>query len=220
MSSLHFESIPMKARQKVFGIGFQKTGTSSLGEALETLGYKVIDYYSNDITYDELRESYVDRGLELAEEYDAVQDMPWPLIFKQLDQRFPGSKFILTVRSSENWYSSMVKHFGTKETPMRQLTYGKDAPAPVGNKQRYINVFDTHNRGVIEYFSARPDDLLILDLEKGEGWAELGRFLNRSDVPQGSFVHANKAEVRDSINYRLRRRLNQARVKLGMKPRM
>jgi len=31
----------------------------------------------------------------LAEKYDAFQDKPRSDLFKQLDQRFPGSKFIL-----------------------------------------------------------------------------------------------------------------------------
>ena len=33
--------------QKVFGIGFQKTGTSSLMRALQTLGYRVCDGCGN-----------------------------------------------------------------------------------------------------------------------------------------------------------------------------
>lgn len=203
---------------KVFGIGFQKTGTSSLGEALEHLGYSVIDYFGTTLPLDELRARYVELGLELAQKYDAVQDMPWPLMFRELDQAFPGAKFILTERDADTWYDSMVKHFGETPTPMRQMTYGEDAPAPAGNKERYHEVYLAHNDTVKAYFADRPNDFLILNLEKGDGWRELGAFLNRTDVPEGSFVHANKAEKRKTLGYQLERLKTRVKRKLGLMP--
>ena len=38
----------MGTRRKVFGIGFHKTATSSLGKALEELGYKVSQGFGFD----------------------------------------------------------------------------------------------------------------------------------------------------------------------------
>ncbi|MEL7319154.1 MAG: sulfotransferase, partial [Pseudomonadota bacterium] len=47
------------ARQKVFCIGFQKTGTSSLREALTRLGYRVTGVFGRDMALEELRETFV-----------------------------------------------------------------------------------------------------------------------------------------------------------------
>lgn len=65
--------------KKVFYIGFQKTGTSSLGIALEHLGYRVAGFYpfrdlaaETDVTHEELLE----RAKEVAQNVDAAQDMP------------------------------------------------------------------------------------------------------------------------------------------------
>ena len=80
---------------KVFGIGFHKTGTSSLGTALEVLGYRVCS--AKMYLVKQLEKNNVEPALELAEQYDAFQDFPWPLIFKEPDEQYPNSKFILTI---------------------------------------------------------------------------------------------------------------------------
>lgn len=196
---------------KIFCIGFQKTGTSSMRDALGPLGYKVAGHYGTELELGELRESYVATGLELAREYDVVQDMPWPLIYRELDAVFPNAKFIYTTRDTDNWYRSMVKHFGTRPTPMRQLVYGEDCPFPEGNEERYKSVYEEHRAAVLEYFADRPHDFVVLDLEKGDGWPELGAFLGLKNVPDGPFVHSNKAEMRTSLPYRFRRARNKVR---------
>lgn len=203
-------------KAKVFCIGFQKTGTSSLNQALTQLGYSVVSYYGDGLSYAQLRESYVRLGLELAAQHDAVEDMPFPLIFRELDEAFPGAKFILTQRETERWFASVLKHFGKKPNARRKLIYGEDAPFPDGNKERYCAVYEAHNSDVREYFSDRSEDLLVLNLEEGHGWKELGDFLGRSDVPDGAFVHANKANKRDTIGYRTKIFKNRIKGRLGL----
>ena len=193
---------------KVFCIGFQKTGTSSVRDALQTLGYKVRGVYGRDVELEALRETYVERGLELATQFDAVEDMPWPLLYKQLDEHFPGSKFILTWRETDRWYSSISGHFGDQPYHIQQLTYGDDAPAPVGHEQRYRSVYEAHNAEVRDYFRDRPEDLLVMNLEDGDGWDQLGAFLNIT-TPGGPFVRTNTSTQRRSLVQRVRRRLSR-----------
>lgn len=201
---------------KIFCVGFQKTGTSSLRDALSQIGYNVTGVFGRDVPLDELRQSYVERGLAIAERFDAVEDMPWPLMFRELDEAFPGSKFILTMRETDRWYNSIARHFGANPYHIQQFTYGDDAPAPVGHEARYRDVYDAHNASVRSYFADRPDDLLELWLERGHGWAELGAFLGREDVPQGQFVHTNSNKQRRSFAYRVRAKL--MRLGLPLKP--
>jgi hypothetical protein len=199
-------------RGKIFCIGFQKTGTSSLRDALEQLGYRVSRMFGQDVALDELRSTYVARGLEIAARHDAVEDMPWPLMFRELDAAFPGSKFILTARDTDRWYRSISDHFGTNPHHLQQLTYGDDAPAPVGHEERYRAVYEAHNAAVREYFKDRPEDLLEMWLERGDGWNELAVFLGRDDLPTGPFIHTNSSKQRRSLGYRIRRRL----INLGL----
>lgn len=189
-------------KTKIFCVGFQKTGTSSMRDALQSIGYRVADYYGTELTYEELKERYIEMGMEIARHHDAVQDMPWPLFYRELDAAFPGSKFILTERDAESWIVSMVKHFQTKRSPVRQLTYGPEFPYPEGHEQHYIDVYQRHNAEVRQYFADRPNDFLVMNLEKGDGWKELGAFLGLKRIPTGDFIHANKAEMRDGLPYR------------------
>jgi len=200
---------PEPDRGKVFCIGFQKTGTSSLRDALASLGYRVTGVFGRDVEFQELRETFVERGLKIASQFDAVEDMPWPLMFRELDEEFPGSKFILTYRETDSWYRSIAAHFGANPYHIQQLTYGEDCPAPVGHEARYRQVFEDHNAAVRHYFADRPGDLLQFNLERGHGWVELGAFLDVDPIPVGPFVHTNSGQQRSSLYYRLRRRLNR-----------
>ena len=193
-------------RQKVFCIGFQKSGTSSLREALRTLGYNVTGVFGRKVKLAELKRRYVEMGLEIARQYDAVEDMPWPLMYRELDAEFPGSKFILTVRDTDRWWKSISGHFGDNPYHLQQLTYGDDAPAPVGHEARYREVYEAHNAAVMAYFAGRPDALLVMRLEDGDGWDKLCPFLGLPvlDTP---FVHTNSSRQRQSIANRIARRL-------------
>ena len=91
---------------KIFAVGLSKTGTTSLTSALETLGYKAVHYPGF---------SHVEGKCEIHPkilmEYDAFTDTPVAASYPQLDQSFPGSKFILTTRDEESWLRSCKRHF-------------------------------------------------------------------------------------------------------------
>ena len=96
---------------KVFGIGLSKTGTTSLARALEILGYNVKDclgitkYSKGDIS--SINETALDT-------YDALTDTPIPNFYRELDKKYPNSKFILTVRDMDGWLNSCRKQFNQK----------------------------------------------------------------------------------------------------------
>jgi hypothetical protein len=197
----------MTTRPKVFCIGFQKTGTTSLYTALEALGYKTAAVVGRDWPADRLAAEGAALCVETARQFDAVQDMPWPLFFRELDDAYPGSKFILTVRDPENWFASIEGHFGANEGEMQAFVYGRDAAAPAGNKARYIETLLAHEAAVRAHFAGRPDDLLIMNLEAGDGWNALCAFLG-APVPTAPFPVRNKASDRKTLSFRIRRKLN------------
>ena len=177
-------------KPKVFCIGFHKTGTTSLAVALKMLGYRVTG--PNGTKDPDIADKVYTMADELVARHDAFQDNPWPVLYRYLDEKYPGSKFIMTIRSTESWINSQVKDFGLTETPMRRWIYGVGCPE--GNEDVYVERYERHNREVLDYFSERPDDLLILDLPKGHGWPELCVFLG-VEVPDRPFPHANKASL-------------------------
>lgn len=176
---------------KVFGIGFHKTGTTSLAVALQQFGYTVTG--SNEVYNPRIAEEVHDLARRLARTHDAFQDNPWPLLYREMDREFPGSRFILTTRPTDKWIRSVVTHFGTQDTPMRRWIYGVGHPA--GNEAIYIERYERHNREVLEYFADRPGDLLVLAITEGEGWEKLCPFLG-VPVPNRPFPTANTAQDR------------------------
>jgi hypothetical protein len=195
---------------KVFCIGFHKTGTTSLGMALKTLGYSVTG--PNGTKDPNIRRNVYDMAFRLVEQYDAFQDNPWPILYRELDERCPNSKFILTLRSSESWIQSQLRHFGEQQTPMRLWIYGHGSPK--GHEAVYVETFERHNKEVLSYFAERPRDLLVMDLAKGDSWAELCSFLG-AENPGIPFPHANKSEDREKNRSLARRLVRVAKKRLN-----
>ncbi len=184
---------------KIFGIGFHKTGTTSLIQALKILEYKCKGSFG--VSDPDISRNVYDRAFSQVDNYDAFIGHPWTVIFRELDERYPGSKFILTLRPAEKWIASMTKHFGGETTPMRTWVYG--AGCPEGNEQIYISRYEQHSRDVIEHFKNRPEDLLVLRLTEGDGWDKLCPFLGK-DIPGVDFPYANKVNEREA-RFRIKR---------------
>lgn len=173
---------------KVFCIGFHKTGTTSLETALRILGYRVTG--PNGVRDPNIAQNALFMAKNLVPRFDAFQDNPWPLLFKELDHNYPGSKYILTLRDADKWLNSLLAYSGNLSTPMREWIYG--CGSPKGNENIYLNRFNQHNQEVLNYFSSRPNDLLTMNIEQGDGWEKLCPFLNKP-LPNKAFPHKNKA---------------------------
>ena len=175
-----------RLKRKVFCIGFYKTGTQSHAEALKMLGHRVVG--PTGTQEQDIGRHALTRALAVATEFDAFTGNPWSLLYKELDATFPGSRFILTVRSTSAWIGSVVAAFGERETPMRKWIYGVGRPC--GNERRYIERYQRHNDDVRRYFQGR-NDLLVMSVEEGDGWPELCGFLGEP-VPSADFPHRNR----------------------------
>jgi len=173
--------------KKVFVIGFPKTGTTSLQSALTTLGYKVKGEFG--MKDPNISRKVYEMAFRFVEQYDAFEDNPWCVLYKELDEKYPGSKFILTLRPTEKWIKSVVDHFGIKTRSLLEWIYGVGYPK--GNEDLYIARYERHNKEVLEYFKDRPDDLLAFRLSEGDGWEKLCQFLHK-DIPPIEFPHENK----------------------------
>jgi len=194
---------PALKTPKVFCIGFHKTGTSSLGRALELLGYRVCGPIGT-------REPDIAARAEAlacaaAERHDAFQDNPWAVLYRELDRRFPGSRFVLSTRPSAEWIASATRHFGSEDTPIRAWIYG--VGHPLGHEARYVERYERHNREVRAHFAERPQQLLELALGAPDPWGALCAFLG-AERPTAEFPWLNRA-ARPTLGARLRRRLGR-----------
>ena len=177
----------IQPKSKVFGIGFHKTGTKSLAEALGKLGYDVTG--PNGFRAPDIADRYQTICRRYSKRHYAFQDNPWPLTFKEMSVMWPDSKFILTLRKDGDWLRSILKHFGHTSTPMRELIYG--VGDPIGNEGIYLQRYQMHEAEVVRFFADQKDRLLILRITEGDGYEKLCPFLG-AKIPNGDFPHNNK----------------------------
>jgi hypothetical protein len=208
--------IKVYGKPKVFGVGNNKTGTTSLKKAMEDLGYVV----GRQRTAENLMKQWSKRDFKKLIKYchtaQFFQDLPFskPYTFIVLDHEFPGSKFILTVRDSpEQWYNSITKFHAKKwgannriptKEDLQNATYiYKGAPWDFNrweyitsendpyNKEELIKSYITYNESVIEYFRHRPKDLLILNVADKNAFKKLCNFLGKPHTSE-DFPWENK----------------------------
>jgi len=189
---------------KVICIGWHKTGTTTMGDALAILGYNVtgarLDLAEN------LLQGKIDSAINVAQNFDALQDVPWAALYKELDCEFPNSKFILTVRNEKSWLLSAQKHFKSKHTKMREYLYGTGSID--GNEDIYLKRYQKHYSEVKEYFKDRPEDIITMDFKNGDGWNKLCKFLDQP-IPKKSFPHSNKGKHNYNIKDKIREQLRK-----------
>lgn len=177
---------------KVIGVGLNKTGTTSLGRAIEILGYENHQSWSLEKTID-WKHNKTDELISFISNFNNVEDFPWALIYKELDEALDNTMFILTTRSTpEKWYESQCKHYlreYRQETLyINKTVYGYEDPHE--NKEAYISKYVNHNKEVREYFQSKSNFVEVC-WENGDGWQELCSFLE-TETPTVDFPFLNR----------------------------
>jgi len=166
---------------KIFSIGLSRTGTQSLYVALTKLKFKIFPWPFEE-TFEEI--SMGNYNLGILQEYDGITDLVSALFYAQYDKIYPHSKFILTVRDRESWLESCKNHWKKHNIAHHsQESLRFFVLAVFGchefSYERFSFVYDQHYNTVLRYFQDRPDDLLVMDITKGEGWEKLCPFLDK-----------------------------------------
>ncbi|HZM98206.1 MAG TPA: sulfotransferase [Pyrinomonadaceae bacterium] len=179
---------------KVFGIGLPKTGTTSLGHCFRRFGFKHRTF-DMDLAV-QVKRNQLEPVLQEAAKSETFEDWPWFAIYRELDQRFPDSKFILTVRKDTVTYVASLKGHHERQGIRKEgfvkphwwdEVQGMEPGA--WDYEKSAQRYERHNREVLEYFADRVNkDLLVVCWEQGDGWTELSRFLNKRQ-PDEPFPH-------------------------------
>lgn len=173
---------------RIFGIGMHKTATTSLHAAFQILGYDSAhwkDAHWAKAIFDQMLAA--GRSLTLEHHY-ALCDLPITVLYEQLDNAYPGSKFVLTTRNEADWLQSVRNHWDHNVNPFRQAwatdpfthrihkyLYGQKG----FDESIFLARYRKHNTDVLAHFKDRPNDLLVMDMDKKDGWQELCGFLSK-----------------------------------------
>ena len=97
---------------KIFGIGQNKTGTTSLESIFRLYGFRVPNQQQQEalLTHRTFCGDYSPLR-SFCSQYDCFQDQPFSqkTVYVAADCLFPNSKFILTIRDPDIWYESLAR---------------------------------------------------------------------------------------------------------------
>lgn len=161
---------------KVVCVGQPKTGTKTMAEIFNLLGYKTnsnplclnitndyilldnnIKYYTHSIIND------CDINIDL---FDAFHDYPYSFNYEYIYKCYPDTKFILTIRNSEKWFNSFMTYQyipgAVSHNVLLQLYNHKILS--LENKEEIINQYNTYNNNIQQFFIDKPNSLLVISI--------------------------------------------------------
>jgi hypothetical protein len=205
---------------KIIGAGYGRTGTVSLQQAFELLGYPC--YHMQEVmkAYDRGHVDQWDVAVTggdidwpaLFSGYEATVDFPACVFYRELMEAFPDALVVLSVRDPQAWWQSYSKLLGlvSKATlfnfipmfrkfsamNMHLLNYVFGGSLETLTKDDYIEQYLRH----IETVKATVPAERLLVYSVTEGWGPLCQFLGHP-VPDVPFPHANSGigELRRKI---------------------
>lgn len=195
---------------KVIGAGLGRTGTLTLKAALEQLGlgpcHHMVEVFAHMEQADFWRRAAEGAAVDWEEiyaAYPATVDWPSCHFWRQLADRYPDAKMVLTVRDPEHWWESMSATILQaikagladpdvgRRAAMRfaELIIHDQTFAGDFSRENVIAAFERHNAAVRA--AIPPERLLVYEVS--QGWAPLCAFLG-VPVPDAPFPLTNSRE--------------------------
>ena len=191
---------------KYICIGQPKTGTKTMAKIFSLLNLKVnpnpicfnscddFILLNDDILYYFMSDN-ISKCHHNIENFDAFHDYPYSFNYEYVNNVFPESKFILTIRDDESWFNSLINYQhlpGASNRFFLEKLYGYKVILPE-NKKDVIFKYNEYNANIINFFQDKQDKLLIINLtaeDKNDIKMKLGEFLQKTidfEIP-----HENK----------------------------
>ena len=153
-------------KDKVFAIGFNKCGTSSLHALFEHLGrpsYHGVDWRTLENT-------------TLLRRFDCFSD-GIPTSLDRIDQLYPKTKYILQVRDLRSWIYSRLAHIDRAKSN-GNYNGGESWDSTEYAVTEWIKQRNVYHLRALNHFKNRPGDLLIVNFVRDVNAAnKICRFL-------------------------------------------
>ena len=194
---------------KVIGSGFGRTGTKSLKEAVEQLGYAPCHHMHEIVSHPEQVQHWqaIAAGKpvnwnDVFAGYRSQVDWPGAHVWRELAAAVPDAKVVHTVRPAEAWWKSYEKtiaklvsvypqlplppHISAILDVWKDMVGGTTFGGKFADRDTCIAAFNRRTEEVRDTIPA--ERLLVFDVT--EGWEPLCRFLKVA-VPDSAFPHHN-----------------------------
>ncbi len=171
----------MNSRARIFQIGFNKCGTTSLHRFFLDNGLNSVHWEDGEIAVNFY--ARLNRGEDPFTDYPdvvAFTDMikvrgsllePYKS-FEDIYRWYPDSYFILNTRNASDWIESRIRH-GLARHYRSALGLPDDASV----RRYWLLEWYRHHANVLDFFHAMPEKLLVYDIDR-DAPAKLARFLS------------------------------------------
>ena len=181
--NLHNKHLP-----RIFNLGHCKTGTTSLEHLfVNSFGFKLFNYmklfYTNKTLVDDvfIKQDYTNllKTIENSKT-NFFSDTPFNLsnVYKILDNEYPNSKFILSIRNTESWINCLKKwlikikiellntpfYYCSKTWVQYAFPKTMNEQWEIINEDLLVYLYEKHNNDIIDYFKG-TNKLLVYKLE-------------------------------------------------------
>lgn len=184
---------------KVFGIGLNKTGLTSVLTLFLQAGIK---------SKGRNRKMHVlfkkGRYSEILEHYDGLSftcDYPVPLMYKLAFDRYgKNARFILTVRrDSEEWYQSLLRHNALAHPFKNKHRWTHKRYYPHGFAKEHMAYYDRHVAEVKRFFKEHDaeNQLLILSVAEKGSVKKIEDFLG-IEFGRDTMPHENRSDRKEA----------------------
>lgn len=193
----------------IIGSGFGRTGTKSLKEALERLGfgpchhmYEILEHPHQVPHWQAIARNEPPDWETVFAGYQSQVDWPGAYFWRELADAFPEAKVIHTERPEERWWASFSVSIARLMRVYREMSIPPHAKAildvwdelpgqqvfdgRLDDRETALAAYRKHNEDVRA--TIPPERLLVFDV--AEGWGPLCRFLE-VPAPDEPFPHRN-----------------------------
>ena len=199
---------------EVIGAGFGRTGTMSLKDALERIGFgpcyhmvEEMKHPEHDVLWQDATDDKAVDWERLFDGYRAAVDWPAAAFWPALARQYPQAKIVLSTRPPDAWFKSISNTI----FPTLLTGSGPDEPATSSHQRMTYSliaerIFEgriNDRRFVLDVYRRNTERVLreipssrLLHYQPGEGWEPLCEFFG-VEVPEEPYPRSNNtAEFR------------------------
>jgi|TARA_B100001971_G_scaffold67188_1_gene61879 hypothetical protein len=193
---------------KIFVFGYNKTGTVSLSNALQMLGYNVLQIggkkWWTDLIGNNLHmQRDILSGMDM---YDCYIDYPIyePTVFSHIVDEYPDAKYISLTRSLDGYVDSVLRN---KIQNLEEGIIDSWNWLGVGDKEVFRNYPEYQKEWVkdraqfkhdsnVRFLNKKNIDYLDMNIcDDSDSWKKLCKFLDK-EIPDVDFPHENESNIK------------------------
>lgn len=141
-----------RMQPKISCIGLSRTGTTSFNAVMTQMGFLARSGPSGlGLALHEL--GRFDDICAIADKYDCLCDLPYPLLYERLAERYPDSLFVLTTRSSEDKWLESLRSLNLRNGPTEAFRIAYGCYEVAGHEDQLLEFYRGHNASARKFFA-------------------------------------------------------------------